>query len=387
MHEPSVLLAHSPRPWMQEVHFFLVDHGGALVQGYVLSADDAAAGRADVLIIDDTCSFLSRRLVLDLHRIGTKVIGVFDPIDGEAGEERLRNLGVDECVESDAPVEAFLAAIKRLADPDLRTTSPPEPDRLKGEAGAGRVIAVAAAGGGAGATEVAIAVATRMRSKGRSVALVDADEVTPSVAQRLDLPVQPNLRTAMEAVLHGTGSPGEFVIAHSSGLGVVGGLPNPGLWHELRAGDVVSVIREMTRHFSVVLANICSRIDDVASGGGPGRFDASRAVMAAAETVVLVGVASPVGVSRIAEWFANAKGLTAGKDLHLVLNRFPGGGYRSGEIVDELLRFARPQSVTVIPFDRRVQQAEWRGVQVGRGPFRRGAARVVSRLEEETAPS
>ena len=35
--EPTVLLAHSPRPWMQEVHFFLVDHGGALVQGYVLS--------------------------------------------------------------------------------------------------------------------------------------------------------------------------------------------------------------------------------------------------------------------------------------------------------------------------------------------------------------
>jgi len=53
------LLAHSPRAWMQEVHFFLVDHGGALVQGYVLSADEAASGRADVLIIDDEESHAS----------------------------------------------------------------------------------------------------------------------------------------------------------------------------------------------------------------------------------------------------------------------------------------------------------------------------------------
>lgn len=381
-----MLLAHSPRAWMQEVHFFLVDHGGALVQGYVLSADEAASGRADVLIIDDVCSFLSRSLVVDLHRVGTKVVGIFDAADGSAGEERLHSLGVDESVRSDAPVDAFLAAIKRLADPGLRRAVPSKPKRVDREVPGGRVIAVAAAGGGTGATEIAIALATTMGSKGHPVALVDADELTPSIAQRLGLPVHPNLWTAIEVVLHGSGTLGQSVIGHSFGVDVVCGLPNPGLWRELHPGDVVSVVKELARQFPVVVANICSRIDGLPSHGGPGRFDVSRAVLASADTVVLVGAASPVGVARIVEWLANAQTLNTGKDVHLVLNRFPGGGYRADQIIDELLRFAHPRSVTVIPFDRRVQRAEWRGTPVAPGPFQRGTARVVSRLGETTVP-
>ena len=371
---------------MQQLHFFLVDHGGALVQGYVLSAAEAASGRADVLIIDDICSFLSRSLVVDLHRVGTKVMGIFDVADGSAGEERLHSVGVDESVRSDAPVDAFLAAIKRLADPDLSSAVPPEPEPHDGEVSVGRVIAVAAAGGGTGATEVAIALATRMGSKGNPVALVDADEVTPSIAQRVGLPLHPNLWTAIEVVLHGSGTLGRSVIGHSSGVDVVCGLPNPGLWHELRPGDVVSVVTALARHFPLVVANICSRIDAPPSHGGPGRFDVSRAVLASADAVVLVGAASPVGVARIVEWLANAQTLTTGKDVHLVLNRFPGGGYRADEIIEELLRFAHPRSVTVIPFDRRVPHAEWRGVPVAPGPFQRGAARIASRLGETTVP-
>ena len=227
---------------------------------------------------------------------------------------------------------------------------------------------------------MAIALATRMRSGGRSVALVDADDVTPSIAQRLGLPLHPNLRSAAEAIVHDSDPPERCVIEHSSGIGVVGGLSRPADRRGLRSSDVMSVLRSMTGRFAVVVANVSAQIGDRESQYTEATL--SRTVIEAAHTVVLVGVASPVGMSRIAEWLGAAQLGEAKTGLHLVLNRFPGGRYRSAEIVDELLRFARPRSATVIPFDRRVQRAEWRGVSVARGPFHRAARRVVSHIDE-----
>jgi MinD-like ATPase involved in chromosome partitioning or flagellar assembly len=365
---------------MQEVHFFLVDHGGALVRGYVMSADDATSERADVLIIDDTSSFLTERLVVDLHRAGTRVVGVFDPIDGTTGRERLEHLGVDECVRSDSSGDSFLEVVKRLADRDESGDTPSGADPAAGDDAHGRLIAVGAAGGGTGATEVAIALATRLRSRAQSVALVDADDVTPSIAQRLGLPLHPNLQSAVEAMVHGSDPLEHCVIDHSSGIGVVGGLSRPADRRRLRAPDVMGVLRSMTGRFSVVVANVSAQIGDEESRYTGATL--SRRVIDAARTVVLVGVASPVGMSRIAEWLGAAQLEEPRANLHVVLNRFPGGGYRSAEIVDELLRIARPRSATVIPFDRRVQRAEWRGVSVRRGPFHRAARRVALHISE-----
>ena len=377
--EPTVLLAHSPRPWMQEVHFFLVDHGGALVQGYVLSADDALAGEANVLVVDDICSFLTKRLVADLHQVGIRVLGVFDAEDGDAGSNRIESLGVDVFIQSDSAGEAFLAAITQMVDTKtpIKSGVSIAPDQLGDPSGP--VVAVAAAGGGTGATEVAIGVATSMQSARRSVALVDADEVTPSVAQRLGLPLLPDLRTAVESVVHGSGSVVDSMIDHSSGVRVVCGLSHPAARSSLRSSEVVSALREIARTVSTVVVNVspapvlASRRRDITG--------VRAGVVLSAEAVVLVGVASPVGVARMADWLASASQAVAGPRLHLVVNRFPGGGYRSSQIVAELFRLAEPQSVTVVPFDRRVQRAEWRGVRVGRGPFRKAVRRIISHID------
>ena len=62
MREPAVMLTHSPRGWAQELHLYLMDHGGAVVRGYALGREDTLEGGFDALMVDDTTSFLSERL-------------------------------------------------------------------------------------------------------------------------------------------------------------------------------------------------------------------------------------------------------------------------------------------------------------------------------------
>ncbi len=58
---------------------------------------------------------------------------------------------------------------------------------------------------GVGRTEIAIELALAL-GRTAGVVLVDADDVGPAVAARLDLPIEPNLRTAIDAVEHGRGA-------------------------------------------------------------------------------------------------------------------------------------------------------------------------------------
>ena len=118
MREPTVVLCHSTRSWAQDLHFFLMDHGGAVVRGYVMSGEDALAESYDVLLVDDVTSFLTRRLVGSLQGRSVKIVGVFDADDAHgAGKARLLELGVDEAVPSTTVPAEFVQVVARLAGP------------------------------------------------------------------------------------------------------------------------------------------------------------------------------------------------------------------------------------------------------------------------------
>ncbi len=402
MREPSVALAHSTRSWAQELHFFLMDHGGALVRGYVVSPDDALAESYDVLLVDDVTSFLSHRLVATLRGRGVRVIGVYDESDARgAGKQRLLELGVDEALPATTPSSEFLEVITKLAgpfiedDPELvglledlgartGTAEPPSSPTVDVQLQRGQIVAVAAAAGGAGATEVAIGLAAAVRRGGHATVLCDTDEQAPSVAQRLGLPLHPNVRTAVDAVHHATASL-EATLARSTALGidVLCGLPNPRDWYELRAGEVAEVVVELALRHPYVIANVGPRIDDLPNLGGPARFGVSRAITSIADELVLVGVASPVGARRIIDWLADARALIRSTPLHLVINQYPGGTFALGELESELRRTVTPRSVSVIPYDKRVLRASWEGEGVPRGPF----TKAIDRLASSVAPA
>jgi MinD-like ATPase involved in chromosome partitioning or flagellar assembly len=402
MREPSVALAHSTRGWAQELHFFLMDHGGAIVRGYVMSSDDVVAESYDVLIVDDVTSFLSYRLVSALRGRGVRVIGVYDESDARgAGKQRLLEIGVDEALPASTTPSEFVQVITRLAgpfvedDPELAgllgdlgaRTAPPRPsggDADEAPGGGprrGRVVAVAAAAGGAGATEIAIGIAGAVRDHGLSAVLCDTDDQAPAIAQRLGLGLHPNIRTAVDAVHHGTTAL-ESTLARSTDLGieVLCGLPNPRDWYELRAVEVAEVLAELASVRPLIVANVGPRIDDLPNLGGPARFGVTRAVVGMADVVVLVGVASPLGVRRIIDWLADARSLIASTPLQLVINQYPGGAFAIGEIEVELRRTVTPQSLTIIPSDPRVSRAGWDGVPVPRGKFSKAVAGLATHL-------
>jgi MinD-like ATPase involved in chromosome partitioning or flagellar assembly len=397
MREPTVVLCHSTRSWAQDLHFFLMDHGGAVVRGYVMSGDDALAETYDVLLVDDVTSFLTRRLVGSLHGRGIKIIGIYDADDAHgAGEARLIELGVDAAVPSTTTSAEFVQTVARLAGPlidddlelagvleELGARQPLRPARdassdQSGRPHRGRIVAVAAASGGAGATEVAVGLSGALRATGGATVLVDADEQAPAVAQRLGLGLHPNIRTAVDAVQHGNGNLEGTLVHHSRmGIEILCGLPNPRDWFELRAGEVAEVVLELSRTRPQVVVNAGPRVDDLPDLGGPARFGVTRAVLGLCDALVLVGVATPIGARRIVDWLADAQALLAVTPVHLFVNQYPGGSFAISELEVELRRTISPASVTVAPYDKRVARATWEGDPVARGPFTKSVNRLA----------
>jgi septum formation inhibitor-activating ATPase MinD len=373
MNEIEVALAVSARVWPDRLHRFLADHGGARVRAQVLAPEDALAETYEVLIIDDVSSFLTPRLVQELQRRQRMVLGVFDPADGQDGKERLRECGVDQVIESAASAEEFVVAVRALVAlaPAQRVDESDEPEEMKP---GGRLIAVGAPPGGCGATEVAISIATRLTRSGPTV-LIDVDEVAPSVAQRLNLRLLPNLRTAIDVIQHQRGDLSRSLQAIGD-INVLCGLSGERDWLEIRPIELHDVISELRVGFQFLVANVGSLLE-----GGPGegeRMGLSRSVVAAADDVVGVGLGHPVSVSRTIAWSIAATSLNPDAYQSLLINRAPKSVYRRGEIRLEVAR-ATGLPVEFLPSDERVEAASWLGRPVASGKFRRVVDRLVDR--------
>lgn len=393
MSEPRIALAASPRGWAQALHRHVVDHGGALVRATVLHAQDALTEDYDVFVGDDSTSFLTRRLVDELHRRGRAVLGVFDP-DDPGGKGELLDAGVDDLVARDAPPEAFVAAITTLhallrrpddePDPSRPTVHAERSDGSRGPTHAaragGRVVAVGGAGGGTGATEVAIALAAACGRRGGTAVLVDVDEVAPAVAQRLALPPYPNVRAAIDALDRGSAPLGSTLApVGASGLLVLAGLSNPRSWTELHPASTIEVLRGLAAAHPTVVANVGPRLEDLAGAGGPTRYGVSRATVAAADAVVGVAAPTPVGMARLLEWVADVRTLTGGA-VHVVFNRAPSSPYKRGELAEELARSVAAAGIWFLPSDARVEDAAWAGTLPSAGPFARAVAAAAAAI-------
>lgn len=370
MNEIEVALAVSARNWPDRLHRFLADHGGARVRAQVLAPEDALAETYEVLIIDDVSSFLTPRLVQELQRRQRMVLGVFDPSDGQNGKERLLECGVDQVIESAASADEFVIAVRALVAlaPYQRVDAPTEPEE---STEGGSLIAVGAPPGGCGATELAITIATRLSRSGPTV-LIDVDDVAPSVAQRLNLGLLPNIRTAIDAVQHRRGDLSRSFQA-SGEVKVLCGFSGERDRTEIRPIELHDVIRELRGGFRSLVANVGSLFD-----GEGGHMGLSRSVVAAADDVVGVGLGHPVSVSRTIAWSAAARSLNPGAARSILINRAPKSVYRRGEIKLEVAR-ATGLAVEFLPSDESVEAASWVGRPVASGRFRRAVDRLVDR--------
>jgi MinD-like ATPase involved in chromosome partitioning or flagellar assembly len=390
MPEPEVALVFSPEAWVEGLHRHLTDHGGARVRQVIVDPTLAFDEEYGTLVVSHRWPGLTRAFVEAVHRRGRCLLGVFDP-EEPAGREFLASLGIDRVLASDASMAEFVDAFTVLA-PEQNQPVPsisaleaavegqrvPTPtangDRLR----SWRLFAV---GGtpGAGSTELAIAFTVRLRSQGGRAALVDADEVVPSIAQRLGLPIEPNLRSAIESVEYGMGDVDAAIVRAARKLDVLSGLPNVGAWSQVRPTEVLDVIEAVGRTRRYVIANVASRLEDVGRGGRS-RYGISRAVVCDASDVIGVAPATPVGVTRLLGWVADVRSLNAGATIHLAINRAPRDAFRKAELAQEIRRTFEPESLVFLPHDPRVEAAAWSGTLVANGPYSKAVAELATKV-------
>mgnify|MGYP001947312541 CR=1 FL=1 len=379
MVEPEIAIAATPRDWAGRLHRHVTDHGGARVRATILHPAEALTEHYDVLVVDDTTSYLTAHLVSELHQRDRRVLGVYDQ-DDPAGKGELLAVGVDDVIARTAAAQEFVAAVAALAELSGRR----ELEELLGDRAErpppaavpptprGTVVAVGAASGGCGATEVAAALAG-----GRPDAvLVDADAVAPSLAQRLGTAPYPNLSAAIDALARQRGALTDALIPLPSGAALLPGC-DPRQRVDVRAADVAAVTTTLARSTATVVVDVGARLTAgiAEPGGNPG-----GAVVVAADAVVVVTLATPVGVTRLLDWLADVRALTAAVPLHVVVNRAPASPYRRAEVAGEIRRTFEPASLTFAPHDARVEAAAWAGELVGPGPFTRALAELADQV-------
>lgn len=360
---PEIALAASARDWPDRLHRHLLDHGGARVVARVLGPDQAIDSRYDALLIDDISSFLTPRLVAVIKKAGCGVVGVFDPNDGPDAKRRLLECGISDVIESEADPDEFVAVVRSA----LEHRQESAPDTTEHES-AGWSIAVTGATGGVGATEVSVSLALAL-SRNLGTVLVDLDPVWPSIAPRLDLPLHPNLRTAVDRVLHDSNR--VTSVLHDVGsLSVVGGLADHGSAGPMSHTEVAMLLDVLGNMREVVVADLGSLAN--AYGAIISRFD----------SLVLVGVGDPVGVARILRSIDRLGGLIDEERLVIVVNKTPGSRYHDTEIRGEIASAHPSLPVVSMPFDRRVSEAMWEGSPATRGPFARSMQRMSDLIAE-----
>ncbi|MDZ4826214.1 MAG: hypothetical protein SGJ13_07080 [Actinomycetota bacterium] len=365
MSEVEVALVFTADPWVEELHRHLSDHGGARVRQLVVEAGVALEESYDVLVVSHRWPALTHALVADLRATGRSVLGVYDR-EEPASRDHLQAVDVDRMLTSDAGPGEFVEMLQRMRSRrDVGTG--PEPEAVTAR---GLVVAVGGAPG-VGRTEVAVQLALTM-----SAPLVDADDVAPAVAQRLGLSIEPNLRTAIDAVEHGRGTLAASITTDSgTGLRVISGLPNPRAWAQVRPGEVVRILDRLVNEEDCVVVDGIGSLEDV---GGPtrSRNAVARALVLEANVLVAVCDAGPVGVARLLTWAMDVRSLAPDTPLVVAVNRAPTARFRRGELYDEITRTLPVIDVVFVPSDRKVTEAAWNGTSVARGGFVRGVTHV-----------
>lgn len=417
---PGIAIVRSARGWARTLHRYVVDHGGAIVRTRPLEERQALEDDYDILIVDDLSSFLNNHIVDELHRRGRRILGVYDPDEYSAnqensGKQRLIRLGVDGVIEAQATPEEFVRVIQDLApvrtsrahidltDDEVLSSAADVFARSGLASGAqvparrdsnevvlppvrvdshgrrrGHITAVFAASGGSGATEVAVELARTLGKRGERTVLLDGDELAPSIAQRLNLALHPNIRTAVDVVEHGTGRLSECLTQVANNLEVMVGIPHPKDWVELRGSDVAAVLGELVRGRPQVVVNASPSLEDLTTFGGADRFGISRAVVGAADALVIVCPPTPMGVARLLDRVADLDGIADGKPIHVVINRMQKGTFKRNEIAREIQRNFTPAGVHFLPGDQRVERAAWEGTLVASGEFTKAVAQEIT---------
>lgn len=322
---------------------------GVVVLKRCIDADDllatAAAGQADVAVLDADAAGLDGETVALLRHHGVRPVAIVP--EDEGTRARVARAGITRQVSDPSALPAALSADD---EPPPSSVTPPPP-------GGGRVIAVWGPAGAPGRTTVAAALAAELARRRVATLLVDADPYGGAVAQQLGILDEiSGLLAAARLTTTGALAEGFASVPRAIGthLGVITGLPRPDRWTEVRPEALDELLATASRHGQVVVDTGFSLEDDPgAELGRPTRNQATLGALDAADDVVVVGAADPVGLARLARGLVDLRERGLGAQIHVVVNRMRSSlGWSEQDVAGTVARVARPSSLTFLPEDR-----------------------------------
>lgn len=332
----------------------------------------AASGSARVAFVSAGLPRLARDCVSRLSAAQVRVVGV--AVDGdEVGARKLRSLDITVVSLPIDDLDLAVAALARAAEEprpssweysDVGAPHAPSGDPLA----PGRLLAVWGPTGAPGRTSVAIALADESARSGIPALLVDADTHGGSVAAHLGLldDVSGIVVACRQA------DAGTLDIASLAGaartvdgrLRVLTGITTARRWAELRPaalGRLWEACRA-TPGLTVVDAGFGIECDEelLHDTRSPRRHAAALTALAAADAVVAVGSADPVGIERLLVGLEDLQRVVADTPVHVVVTRVRRsvlGSDPEGQVREALRRHAGITEVTCIPDDRAAYDA------------------------------
>jgi MinD-like ATPase involved in chromosome partitioning or flagellar assembly len=361
------------------------DHGVEVVRRCVDLPDllaAAAAGLARAVILSADLRRLDSDALSRLALARVAVVGLVDPADGSA-DRRLRQLGVTHVLRHDASSEQVSKAVF-AAVAEIALASPVEStldwadagaaardltvadDVVRAadlEPGAGRVIAVWGPVGSPGRSTIAVNLAAELAALGHATLLVDADTYGGVVAQLLGvLDEAPGLAAACRLANNGAldvHSLAGVALELRPTLRVLTGITRAQRWLEVRPSALRAVLgmARTLATFTVIDCGFCLEQDEELAydTAAPRRNGATLAALDAADDIVAVASADPIGLARYVRALPDCAALIPGRVPLTVVNRLRRGVVGPGdprrEVAAALERYAGVTAIHVIPED------------------------------------
>jgi MinD-like ATPase involved in chromosome partitioning or flagellar assembly len=320
-------------------------------------ASAVAMHQPDVAIASAEPRYLTDRVLAVSDDSGTRIVAL---VGSEPARRHAALLGLYETLDSSAKwtdVEALFERVPGVLARD-EASAPPQ-------SGRGTVIAVWGPAGAPGRTTIAITVAAELAALGYSVALADLDTHGASVAPALGmLDEAPGFAAACR--LAGSDSLTRDELERISqryesaagGFWVLTGIGRPSRWPELSAERVAKSIAHCREWVDYTVLDVGASLenDEEISSDlyAPRRNAATVTGVHAADHILAVGSADPVGLARFLRSHVDVLEAASTHSITVVMNRVRAsaiGMNPQGQVTQTLSRFGGIDSPVLVPFD------------------------------------
>jgi MinD-like ATPase involved in chromosome partitioning or flagellar assembly len=366
----GVLVAVGTAPFESDVITSVATSGLHVVRRCVDVADllaTAATRQADIALVSMALGGMDAETVGRLAEQGVVAIGIAAD-DAAPDATTLRRLGVADVVAVSA-LGSLPQVIFAVLDQGS-ATGDGSSDAALGDADApvdrpiplrdGKVVAVWGATGAPGRSVLALALAANLAETGLSTMLVDADVYGGSQAQLLGLLDESSGLLAATRSANRGGLDVDSLASHARSitptLRILSGLPRSDRWVELSPvllRRVLDTGRSLCR-VCMVDCGFCVESDEEITydTAAPRRNGATLEALEAADRVLVVGSADPVGLSRLLRALSELDALVPSAEPWVVVNRMrPTIGWSESEVADVVRRTTQRHVTAFLPDD------------------------------------